>query len=108
MDQVIGQVLHPAHPEPAVLVNGPDDPDEPGKHDTVEQVTVHQDDLAATGVPVSTDLDAHDQANGKPGRGGRRRNKKESESRPESDADAAAGPTVPFTDDSMYLPPQEG
>jgi predicted ATP-dependent protease len=109
MDQVIGQVLHPAHTEPAVLVANPEG-DESGKHETVEQVTVLQDDLAATGLPVSTaDLDSPDQANGKPGRpGGRRRSKKDVEVRSESDADAAAGPTAPLNDVFMYLPPQEG
>jgi ATP-dependent Lon protease len=108
MDQVIGQVLHPAESQPAVVVVNPDD--ESSKRDMVEPVIVHEDDMAVNGVPVSTaDLDTPDQANGKPGRrAGRRRSKKDGESRPEADADAAAGPTAHFSDESMYLPPQEG
>ncbi|HET9493272.1 MAG TPA: endopeptidase La [Chloroflexia bacterium] len=113
MDQVIGQVLHPADSQPAVLVAGLDS-EESKTRDTVDQAIVHEDDIAANGVAVPTaDLDTPDQANGKSGRrAGRRRSKKDSESQSDSDADvdadAAAGPMAPFNDNSMYLPPQEG
>jgi ATP-dependent Lon protease len=109
MDQVIAQVLHPAETGPAVLIISPEG-DESDSRDPVEQEIVREDDMAANGVAVTAaDLEAPDPASGKTGRrAGRRRTKKDGESRSDADADAAAGPVAPFNDNSLYLPPQEG
>jgi ATP-dependent Lon protease len=111
MDQVIGQVLHPAVPEPAVLVANPEG-DGAASHDEAEQSIVPGENVATNGVAVPTaDLEATGRESSKSSRRpGRRRGKKDGDVRPTSieDADAAAGPAVPFADNSAYLPPQEG